>query len=250
LSNGLATDTSGLKLGVVTTNVTAFVQALETLGDTKVLASPRLTVVNKQRGELQLGDRIGYQTATQTQTSTVQQVQFMDVGTLLRLRPFVSSDGIIRMEIHPERSSGALDASNIPQMHSAQVTTNVMVPNGTTIVIAGLIDHEVTKDWEGIPFLSRIPMLGYLFRHTVDTTTKKEMVVLLTPHIWRPEMPCALNHLGRPRTLGLESRVGQCPREEQRDGPWLTEIPAQPAPCPLETPPAGLSLPPLPGASR
>jgi type II secretory pathway component GspD/PulD (secretin) len=93
LASGFAGNTSGLKFGSVGGNTTAFIQALETLADTKVLASPRLLVLNKQRAEIQLGDRLGYQTVTQDLTSTVQQVQFMDVGTLLRLRPFVRRTG-------------------------------------------------------------------------------------------------------------------------------------------------------------
>jgi type IV pilus secretin PilQ/predicted competence protein len=230
-SSGFAENANGVKFGWVGNNTTGFLRALETRAETKVLASPRLLVLNKQRAEIQLGDRLGYQTATQTQTSTVQKVEFMDVGTLLRLRPFVSSDGVIRMEIHPERSSGALDDAGVPQTHSAQVTTNVMIPDGATIVIGGLIDNETRKDWEGIPFLSRIPVLGYLFRHTIDDTTKKELIVILTPHIVRPECPAATNYLGRPRALGLEGRVSQLPCAEAKDGPSLFEIPP-PAACP------------------
>ena len=127
-TTGLAEDVPGLKFGFVAKSVTGFVRALQTVGKTEILACPRLLVVNKQRAELQLGNRLGYMSATQTQTSTVQNVQFMDVGTQLRLRPFVVPDGIVRMEIHPEQSTGQLDSEGIPQTTSAQVTTNVMVP--------------------------------------------------------------------------------------------------------------------------
>ena len=95
-----------MKFGWVGGSTTGFIQALETLGETKVLAAPRLLVLNKQRAEVHLGDQLGYVTSTQTQTSTTETVNFMPTGTQLRLRPFVSSDGMIRMEIHPERSSG------------------------------------------------------------------------------------------------------------------------------------------------
>ena len=115
-------------------------------------------MVNKQRAEIQLGDRLGYETATQTQTSTVQTVQFMDVGTQLRLRPFVASDGMVRMEIHPEKSTGALDTNGIPQTSAAQVTTNVMVPDGTTMVVGGLI--ETDKDFRRRGFPSSIAFPG------------------------------------------------------------------------------------------
>ncbi len=235
-TSGFAENTGGVKFGWVGKNTTGFIRALESYNETKVLAAPRLLVLNKQRAEIHIGNQLGYETSTVNQTSTTYTVQFMNIGTQLRLRPFVSSDGMIRMEIHPERSTGELDSNGIPQTNTSQVTTNVMIPDGTTIVIGGLIDTEVDKNWVGIPFLSRIPLLGYLFRNTIEDTPKKELVVLLTPHIMRPECPEALNYLGRPRCLGLESRVGQIPREEKRDGPSLFEIPPPAVMVPAHTP--------------
>jgi len=234
---GFAQDANGLKFGFVANNTTGFLRALETLGDTKVLACPRLLVVNKQRAEIQLGDRLGYKTITQTQTSTVEKVEFMDIGTLLRIRPFISSEGMVRMEIHPERSSGKLDTNDIPQTNSAQVTSNVMVPNGTTIVIGGLMDHEIELQYEGIPFLCRLPWIGALFRETNPSRRKKELIVILTPHIWRPEAPGMLNHLGPPRSLGLESRVSTLPKATGDDPPSLFAIPPQSTPSDITPPP-------------
>ena len=206
---GLAQDTQGVKFGFVDKSSTGFLEALQTMGETKVLACPRLLVLNKQRAELQLGKRLGYKTLTQTQTSTVEQVNFMDIGTRLLLRPFVSSDGIVRMEIHPERSTGKLDINGVPQTESAQVTTNVMVPNGATIVIGGLMEDEVVTDYAGIPLLSQLPWLGFLFRHTTDSSTKNELVVILTPRIWKPECPQALNQVGPPRSVEFGEPDGE-----------------------------------------
>ena len=138
---GLASAANGAKFGFVANNVTGFVQALETIGSTKILASPRILVLNKQRAEIQLGTRLGFQTFSQNFTSTIQQVQFLNTGTLLRIRPFISQDGMIRMEIHPERSSGSV-TNNIPNQQTAELTTNVMVPDGATLVIGGLMEDE------------------------------------------------------------------------------------------------------------
>lgn len=222
--SGSAEGVPGLKFGFVDKSTTGFIRALETMGETKVLACPRLMVLNKQRAEIHLGDRLGYATTTQTQTSTVQTVQFQDVGTQLRLRPFISSDGMIRMEVRPERSSGIIDSDGIPQINSAQVTTNVTVPDGATLVIGGLIESEVQDKWAGVPLLSRLPWVGWLFRETEVDTKKKELIVILTPRIWRPEAPEALNYLGRPKTLCLDARVAQRPCEERRDAPTLYEL--------------------------
>ena len=152
-SGGFAEDANGVKFGWVGGSTSGFIRALESLGETKVLACPRLLVLNKQRAEIHIGKQLGYETSTVSQTSTTQTVQFMPVGTQLRLRPFVSSDGMIRMEIHPERSTGDIDANGIPQTTTAQVTTNVMIPDGATIVIGGLMDTEIDQNWEGVPLV-------------------------------------------------------------------------------------------------
>ncbi len=217
--------TNGLKFGFVSNSTTGFISALETMGETKVLACPRLLVLNKQHAELHLGQNLGYQTSTVSQTSTTENVQFLSIGTQLRLRPFVSSDGMVRMEIHPERSTGSLDASGIPQTDVTQVTSNILIPDGATIVIGGLFDNQLDENWSGLPLLSRLPWIGILFRHTTTATTRTELIVILTPHIWRPECPQGLNYLGPPRSLGLERRVMQAPLGTGKDPPSLYETP-------------------------
>jgi general secretion pathway protein D len=223
--NGFAQNAHGIKYGWTGGNVTGFISALQTRGETKVLATPRILVLNKQPAEIHVGENLGYQTSTVSQTSTTQTVQFMSVGTQLRLRPFVSADGIIRMEVHPERSAGALDINGIPQTNTSEATSNIMVREGTTIVIGGLMDTEIVKKEEGIPFLMDLPLLGNIFRHTNTTTTKRELVVILTPYICRPECPEATNFLGRPNALGLDARVSERPLAERKDAPSLYEIP-------------------------
>jgi type IV pilus secretin PilQ/predicted competence protein len=244
LASGFAENVPGVKFGWVGDHTTGFIRALEHMGETKVLACPRILVLNKQPAQLHLGKQLGYQTSTVSQTSTTQTVQFLSVGTLLLLRPYVSSDGMVRMEVHPERSTGQLDSNGVPQTDTTTVTSNVLVPDGATIVIGGLMDTQVDKDWQGVPFLSRIPVLGYAFRHTVEATVKTELIVILTPHIWRPQCLDAINHLGQPRALGLEERVGQRPHAEARDGPNLFDIPPS-RQCPEPDPGPG-QLAPIP----
>jgi general secretion pathway protein D len=185
---GLSSNTNGIKFGFVSKNNSFFITALESLGEVRVLASPRLLVLNKQKAEIQLGQRLGYATVTQNFTSTVQQISFLNTGTLLRLRPFVSSDGNVRMEIHPERSSGSTPGG-IPQTNTSEMTTNVMIPDGATLVIGGLMEDERDFDQEGIPGLNRLPILGAAFGQKTKVLGKRELVVLLTPHIYRPNLP-------------------------------------------------------------
>ena len=199
---GLASAANGAKFGFVANNVTGFVQALETIGSTKILASPRILVLNKQRAEIQLGTRLGFQTFSQNFTSTIQQVQFLNTGTLLRIRPFISEDGMVRMEIHPERSSGTV-TNNIPNQQTAELTTNVMVPDGATLVIGGLMEDEDDYSIQGLPGLARLPVLGYLFGFRQKNEGRRELVVLLTPHIWSSDQTMA--H-GPVPTMGADER--------------------------------------------
>ena len=239
LSPGFAeSGVNGLKFGWAQGNTTAFIKALEGAGETKVLATPRIMVLNKQRAEIHLGKNIGYQDQTTTTTSTSAQTNFLKVGTQLRLRPYVTNDGMIRLEVHPERSDGDLDSHQIPQTVVQQATTNVLIPDGKTIVIGGLLSEVVVHDWEGLPLVSRLPYLGFLFRHTVDTTKKEELVIILTPHICRPKAPEEMNYLGRPSTLGLDKRVSQRPRAESRDGASLFELTALPECPPADSTPS------------
>ena len=173
----------GLKYGFVSNSVAGFIRALETLNKINILASPRVLVLNKQLAEIQLGQRLGYATTFTNLTTASEQVQFIPVGTLLALRPFVSQDGMIRLEVHPERSSGTIDSAGIPQLTTSELTTNIMVPDGATIVIGGLIDNVDEINEQGVLGLSRLPFVGPLFRTRIMQTRKQELLVLLTPRI-------------------------------------------------------------------
>ncbi|AGA30584.1 secretin N-terminal domain-containing protein [Singulisphaera acidiphila] len=182
---GYTGSNTGLKFGFISNNVSGFIEAIESLNKTNILASPRVLVLNKQRAEIQLGQRLGFKNTVTNLTSSLQTVEFLSVGTLLTLRPFVSNDGMVRMEVHPEKSTGTLDSQGIPQTNTSEVTTNIMVPDGATIVIGGLIDDQDEIVEEGIPGLNRIPVLGAAFRTRRTRSVKNELIVLLTPRIIR-----------------------------------------------------------------
>ena len=175
---------SGLRVGVTSGDVAAFITALETVTDTTVLANPKILAVNKQLGQVYIGTKIGYLSqTTQTQTSTTQQVEFLDTGTKLSFRPYIGDDGYIRMDIHPKDSSGTLKANDIPDEFSTELATNVMVRDGQTVVIGGLFRDVVVTSRSQVPLLGDIPIIGALFRGTTDSTQRQEVIVLLTPHI-------------------------------------------------------------------
>jgi type IV pilus assembly protein PilQ len=181
-TNGLPQN--GLRLGFVSNNIAVFLQALETVTDTTVLANPKILALNKQKGEVIVGRKDGYLTTTVTSSSSTQTVEFLDTGTRLIFRPFIGDDGYIRMEIHPEDSSGGLTSNaNLPFKITTEVTSNVMVKDGRTIVIGGLFREATDSSKSQVPFLGNIPLAGYLFKNQRDRTTREEIIILLTPHI-------------------------------------------------------------------
>lgn len=182
--------TGGMTIGFTSSDLTATIQALESITDTMILANPKLLVMNKQRGEVMVGDRKGYLTTTVTDTAQTQTVQFLETGTRLIVRPFIAKDGYIRMEIHPEDSSGDVailpdGKSSLPQENTTEVTSNVLVRDGHTMIIGGLFRDETKNGKSQVAGLGNIPMVGAAFRSTDDSVKRKEMIILITPHIIR-----------------------------------------------------------------
>ena len=172
----------GLKIGFVTSEFSMFVSALETVANTTVLANPKVLALNKQRGEVLVGREDGYLTTTVTDTTTVQTVEFLKTGTRLTFRPYIGDDGYIRLEVHPEDSDGHV-VNGLPTKTTTEVTSNVMVKDGHTIVIGGLFRESGNAARSQIPWFGNIPIIGALFRNRTDQTTREEIIILLTPHI-------------------------------------------------------------------
>lgn len=184
----------GLKFGFLDSSLSTFILALETVGDTNVVASPRVLCMNKQRAEIQIGEQLGYLNTTVTQTFSTQSVQFLDVGTLLRIRPFIANDGFIRMEVHPELSTGTVTLTNgvtVPNKTVTQVTGNVGCYDGSTIVIGGLLRNDLQTTTSMVPFVGNLPWVGPLFRTKTEKIAKDEIIVLITPRIINEDTLCA-----------------------------------------------------------
>lgn len=176
----------GLKVGFLDQNLFALIDALETIGDTNVIASPRVMCLNKQRAEILIGSELGYVSTTVTETASTQAVEFLEVGTHLKIRPFISSDGMVRLEVHPELSTGSVRVQQgftLPDKDVTQVTTNIMCRSGATVVIGGLIREDLVVSSQQIPVLGNLPLVGALFRNRTEDTERREIIVLLTPRI-------------------------------------------------------------------
>jgi type IV pilus secretin PilQ/predicted competence protein len=209
--------TKGLNIGIISNSVAVFISALEEIADTTVVSNPKVLAVNKQRAEVIVGERIPYILTSATETTSVTSTAFLDTGRQLTFRPFISDDGYIRMEIHPKVSTpvpyGALWGES-----TSEVTCNVMVRDGHTIVIGGLFEERTSTTRAQVPGLGNIPGLGWLFRSNYDLSVRTELIILITPHIIdndeaANEIGTALKDDANRRCLGMRENFAFFTRE-------------------------------------
>ena len=177
------------KVGVMTNDVAVFLQMLDQVVDSTVLARPTVTVLNRQRAQVLIGERIAYLSTTQTQTSTTQEVKYLDVGVKLIFRPFVSPDGMVRLELAPQVSSARtknIDAAGggkatVPDELSQELRTNVRVKSGQTIVLGGLFKEQSQVTSRQIPGLG--DLIPGAFSGASAQMKKQEIIFLITPTV-------------------------------------------------------------------
>lgn len=197
----------GLHFGILRNQVGVFVNALEEVGNASVLSNPQILTVNRHAAQLLVGRKLPYLETTTSQTSTQQSVKFLEVGTSLVFRPFVTEDGFVRLEIHPKKSDGFINGIGLPEESTSEVTTNILVKSGNTVVIGGLMEETENVSTSQVPFLGSLPFVGQLFRNDTHTTTKNEVIVLLTPHILGDQDVAKHSDLMRQRLEAARAQV-------------------------------------------
>jgi len=165
---------------------------IKSFGKLKVVSSPHIVVCNNEEAKFMVGTREAYITTTITTgdvtTTTSESVQFIDVGVTLYVTPTINKDGFVKMHIKPEVSSisewlTTTEGNKIPIVDTSNVETDVLVKDGNTIILAGLIKTTTDKNISRMPLLGSIPLLGKLFSNVSDLNAKKELAIFLTPHV-------------------------------------------------------------------
>jgi type IV pilus assembly protein PilQ len=201
----------GLRLGFVSNNIGVFLKALEQTTDTTIMANPKILTLNKQKGEVFVGNDDGYYTTVTTETTSTQTVESLKTGTRLIFRPYIAADGYIRMEVHPEDSAGEVKADGLPTKSITEVNSNIMVKDGHTVVIGGLFRESSSTGRSQVPLLGNIPIVGRAFRSQRDRTIREEVIILLTPHIVKGDSAMselAQKELARGEQLRIGTRRG------------------------------------------
>ena len=175
-------------------NAAAVINVLDQVSDLQLLQAGSILTRNNVEATLNVGSRIPISSVTFNPglgngggNNTISQVQYLDTGVILKVRPRVTRDGLVFMEIVQEVSSpGAqADRNGNVRIDTRKVKTEPIVQSGDTVLLAGLISDGVTRGSSGFPGLSRIPVLGGLFGTQRSATTRTEVIVLLTPTIVR-----------------------------------------------------------------
>ena len=165
------------------------VAALEERGDVRVLSLPVIIAQNNRQAVLNVGSSRPFvqisQTVPNDPTGRVQTVQYIDVATTLTITPTINPDGYVNLQVSQTDNSASTQVQfDAPIINKREATTQVFVRDGQTTVIGGLADNQRTHQVSGIPFLSRIPIIGsFLFGQTIHNDDTSELFLFLTPHI-------------------------------------------------------------------
>jgi general secretion pathway protein D len=170
-------------------DINAILRAEKENIDAKLLANPRILVIDNEEATFDIVTEHPYVERTITAGSTTETVKFKLVGVKLVVTPHVAGDSMLRLKIAPEFGvvvgQVQIDSSNVPIVNTRKVNTVALVRDGQAVVLGGLRKKETRLQVNKVPILGDIPILGRLFRFEGETTATTELVIFITPHIIR-----------------------------------------------------------------
>lgn len=179
---------AGGDLGIV-------LEALKSVGETKILSNPHIAAIDGEQARIEVVTSEPYAEAQLESGSTNvvgESIQFIDVGVSLDVTPRINDEDMVSMNIRPEVSTVIRNYQafrTVPVVRRSTADTSVMIKNGETIIIAGMIVNKKQDVESSVPLLGRIPILGLLFKSQRQDTSNSELIVFLTPRIVSGERP-------------------------------------------------------------
>jgi len=195
LSNGTTSTIAGSFPGFVLAKTSSAVQetlsALQAVTNVRVLSSPQLMVLDNEKASLQVGDNVPILTQSSTSQvttlpETVNSVSYIETGVILQVIPRVNTGGLVTLDISQEVSEPSNTTTSTigsPTISERKVQSRVVIQDGQTVGLAGLIRDNVSDGNSGIPWLKDIPLLGSLLSTQDNQRTRTELLVLITPHV-------------------------------------------------------------------
>ncbi len=164
-------------------NIDLVLTALKQRSRLRTLSTPRLLAMEGLEAETVVGTRLGFKVTTTVNLVTSETIEFLETGIILKVTPSVDRSGRILLDIHPEVSTGSVSDDGIPSKTTTQISTRMLVPDGKTVFMGGLIRRSSNDTQEGVPLLGDLPIVGGLFKNDSKNITTTEIVVLMTPTI-------------------------------------------------------------------
>lgn len=154
--------------------------ALENEGLGKIVASPRLVTSNQQQAYIESGEEIPYQQAS---SSGATAIAFKKAVLRLEVTPQITPDDHIVLELKVNQDSRGVVTAGVPSINTREIHTKVLVANGETVVLGGIYQQEKTQNKTQVPFLGKVPVVGWLFRSETNSDKRNELLIFVTPKI-------------------------------------------------------------------
>jgi type IV pilus assembly protein PilQ len=177
---------AGISFGFINNSdiLTATLNALESDGQTKTLTNPKVITTNNQAARIQIGSQIPYKTTTITGTGlATETITFLSVGFIIDVTPTINVDNRIRLKVRPEVSEVADARISPPTVDTTVAETEVMIKDGETLVIGGLVSEKMVETATKVPLLGDLPVLGVFFRSTSKDKRRKEILIFVTARV-------------------------------------------------------------------
>jgi len=169
-----------IRIGGTTLNLDLRLMAMETNSKGKIISTPKIATLDNEKATIKQG--YDYPFSTLNEETGITTTEWKPVDLLLEVTPHITSDNRVSMAIKTTKNdiTTVLTKTTIA---TKEAETKLLVNNGETIVIGGIIKETLTWSESGVPWLSKIPVLGWLFKSKYRTTEKTEMLIFITPKI-------------------------------------------------------------------
>ncbi|NTV29391.1 MAG: hypothetical protein HGA80_04850 [Candidatus Omnitrophica bacterium] len=171
----------------------AILKMLKTRSDTHVVSNPKIVTMDNQPAKITVGKQYPVPNYTFNEQQAKLQVSgwnYMDIGVIFNVTPHINNAGMVTLELEPSVTdivdTAVVENTSMPVLSTESAKTTVMIEDGKTLVIAGLIKTKNTEGRSKIPILGDIPILGFPFQKKTTTVVKSDLLIFLTPHIITP----------------------------------------------------------------
>ncbi|MBN2808904.1 MAG: type IV pilus secretin PilQ [Deltaproteobacteria bacterium] len=160
-------------------NLNLKLSAMQGRGSAHILSSPKVLALNQHSARIGQGQEIPYQTTSQEGTTT----EFKKAELSLEVTPTITNNAMVSMEVIVSKDSKGENTADGPAINTQTITTSLLLKDGETAVVGGIIESNKTSSNQDVPVISNIPLLGWLFKHNYKDTDQTELMIFITPRI-------------------------------------------------------------------